>query len=578
MNHLLRIGLFGLLLQLYTCHSTLSTQSTRSTIENEQNPISLKEENNIERQPNIVWIVAEDLSEYLPMFGDSTVATPALSRLAKEGICYDRFFSPAAVCAPARSAIALGMYPSRIGSNHMRTGPWFRSNLSQDMIDNYTKTQLPEGIHAYEAIPPSGAKMMSEYLREAGYYCSNNAKEDYQFVKTITAWDACDNNAHWRNRDREDQPFFSIFNLGITHESQIWARAKDSLWVDRDMEVNVPPYLPDTEVGRQDVRQMYSNIKQMDAQAGEIIAQLESDGLLDNTIIFWYSDHGGPLPRQKRLLYDSGIKVPLIIRHPDQRLAGSRNNEMTSFIDLAPTVLSIAGIRPSEDMDGSAFLGEYKRLEPAQYVFSAADRFDKVRDANRAVRDDRYKLIRYYMTNKSMFLPVAYREQMPIMQELHRLREAGELTQAQALWFRETKPEYEFFDTENDPHELNNLINDLSHTDKITELKQVLAAWQSRMNDPHMADESQYIASLWPNGVQPQVTAPEVSQKNQTLTVSSTTDGASLAYQIIGVDHPDTNRWMVYTAPIKFSSGVKLKIAGDRVGYIMSKVIEIEIE
>ncbi len=562
-----------LILQLCACSSVQRVdQDAAPAVER-----ALLNETASER-PNILWIVAEDLSEYLPMYGDSTVSTPSLSRLAREGICYDRFFSPAAVCAPARSSIALGMYPSRIGSNHMRTGPWFRSNLPQSVIDNYTKTQLPTGVHAYEAIPPAGAKMMSEYLREAGYYCTNNAKEDYQFVKTITAWDACGKEAHWRNRDQEDQPFFSIFNLEITHESQIWARAKDSLWVEHDLEVQVPPYLPDTEIGRRDVRQMYSNIKQMDAQVGDIIAQLEADGLLDNTIIFWYSDHGGPLPRQKRLLYDSGIKVPMIVRYPDQRQAGSRDGDMTSFIDLAPTVLSLAGIPTPEHMDGHAFLGEYRQDEAPSYVFSAADRFDALYDTNRAVRDYRYKLIKYYQTDKPMLLPVAYREQMPIMAELHRLKKAGELTADQALWFRETKPAYEFFDTQSDPHELHSLLDDPAYASKIAELKDALDLWQDRMSDPHMMEETEYIATLWPDGIQPQVTAPEIHRTGELISLSTTTAGASIGYQLVKAHSVDTTRWMVYTEPFDVSGETKVRVAADRVGYKMSPVVEAELD
>jgi arylsulfatase A-like enzyme len=199
------------------------------------------------------------------------------------------------------------MYQNHIGAQHMRTGG--------------NPQYMPPGVVPYEAVPPPSVKMHSQYLREAGYYTTNNAKEDYQFDKPVTAWDESSRDAHWRNR-APGQPFFAIFNFGITHESQVWGRANDSLWVDEDLDVPVPPYLPDNEVGRRDVRQVYSNIKQMDAQVGEILKQLEEDGLMDETIIFWYADHGGPLPRQKRLLDDSGMRLPLIVRYPDQRRAG----------------------------------------------------------------------------------------------------------------------------------------------------------------------------------------------------------------------------------------------------------------
>jgi arylsulfatase A-like enzyme len=555
------------LLFLSGCHQQISTSI--SSVE----PASKTETS--DNRLNILWIVAEDLSHYLPMFGDSTIQTPHLSRLAAEGVCYDNFFTPAAVCAPARSAIAMGMYPTRLGSNHMRTGPWYKSGLAQSVIDNYSENSLPEGVNAYEAIAPQGARMMSEYLRMQGYYCSNNAKEDYQFQRTITSWDESSRDAHWRNR-KEGQPFFSIFNLEVTHESQIWKRQKDSLWVAADLAVAVPPYLPDTEVGRRDVRQMYSNIKQMDAQVGKILHELEEDGLLDNTIIFWYTDHGGPLPRQKRLLYDSGIHVPLIIRFPDEANAGTRNDDLVSFIDLAPTTLSLAGISPQVHFDGKAFLGEYKSTQEAEYVFAAADRFDGIYDAVRAVRDKRYKLIEYLQPDKPMLLKVAYREQMPIMSELHRLKDEGLLTKEQALWYREKKPAYEFFDTWSDPHELNDLYEDNSYSDKIKELTVALNNWKSEAPDPHIKDERDYIASLWPEGKKPVCSNPSITNQGGTVKLS-TNDSSSIGYQMLKADDTLLKSWDVYTRPIQLKQGHKLAVKADRVGFSPSEVVWLEL-
>jgi len=556
------------------CHP----KATETFIQTEASVHKQKKENNKSDQFNILWIVAEDLSSYLPMFGDSTIQTPHLSRLAREGVCYDNFFTPAAVCAPARSAIALGMYPTHLGSNHMRTGPWYKYGLSQEVKDKYSKDAMPEGISAYEAIAPDKARMMSEYLRMQGYYCTNNAKEDYQFIRTLTAWDDCSQTGHWRNRPNPDQAFFSIFNIGITHESQIWARAKDSLWVDKNLDVNVPPYLPDTDIGKTDVRQMYSNIKQMDLQVGKILAELEEDGLLDKTIIFWYSDHGGPLPRQKRLLYDSGIKVPLIIRHPNQENAQTRNDDLVSFIDLAPTVLSLVGIRPPEHMDGKAFLGKFKRWAPAKYVYAAADRFDESYDKNRAIRDKRYKLIQYLEPQKSMFLRVKYREQMPIMQELHRLRKQGELTPAQALWFRNTKPDYEFFDTYSDPHEIHNLIDDPKHVTKIAELKIALSKWQHKIPDHMIQDEHEYIAKLWPNGAQAKAADPQVEIIGDKIKIQNSKAWNSLGYQItISGELPNQDNWSVYTSPVSAVAGKTIHVIADRVGYVPSDVVSLEM-
>lgn len=523
-------------------------------------------------RPNILWLVAEDLSPYIPAYGDSTVATPNLSWLAAEGVCYDNFFSPAPVCAPARAAIATGMYPNRIGANHMRTGPWFMANVTPQIVAIATRNS-PEGLIPYEAVPPPEVKMMSEYLRMAGYYCTNNAKEDYQFRKTATAWDESSNTAHWRNR-AEGQPFFSVFNLEVTHESQIWAKAKDSLWVESDLAVPVPPYLPDTEVGLTDVRRMYSNIKEMDYQVGEILQQLKEDGLLEKTIIFWYSDHGGPLPRQKRLLYDSGLKVPMIIRFPEKQFAGLRDERLLSFIDFAPTVLSLAGIKPKAYFDGRAFLGESRSDEERQYIFACADRFGPTTDNNRAVRDKQYKYIKYYHPKKPMFLHTPYRDQMPIMRELYRLRDEGQLTEAQAQWFRQTKPEEELFDVLADPHEINNIANDPKYAEKLKELREACEQWVKAIDDKNLGAEEALIKQFWPNMDQPATELPLVTKTAQMVSLSCPTAGASIGYKMVerGAD-PGTDNWNVYIKPFKPIPGKDLVVIAHRIGYSPSEAV-----
>lgn len=518
-------------------------------------------------RPNILWLVAEDLSPYIPSFGDSTVQTPTLSRLAAEGVCYDNFYSPSPVCAPSRAALSTGMYPTHIGANHMRTGPWYAGNISDKEAAERTRF-MPEGISFYEAMPEAGIKMMSEVLRGVGYYCTNNAKQDYQYRPTVTAWDGQGNKAHWRNR-AEDQPFFAVFNFEVTHESRIWRKAQDSLWIDSTLAINVPPYLPDTEVGRRDVRRMYSNVKEMDHQVGEVLKQLEEDGELENTIIFWYTDHGGPLPRQKRLLYDSGLKVPMIIRFPGKQMAGTRNDDLLSFIDMAPTAHSLAGIKPYEKLDGKAFLGEFEVKEKRQYIRAAADRFDAQYDTNRAVRDKRFKYIKYYQTDKPMLLPVAYREQMAIMRELHRLDEAGELTPAQALWFRETKPAEELFDTAADPHEVNNLAGDPAHQEKLEELRKECERWVNSFEDTGMMPEVDLIKKLWPNGKAVNTAAPVVKMEAGKISASSKTDGATIGYKFGN----DPNTWKVYKSPVAVTEGDTIQFIADRIGFRPSEVV-----
>ncbi len=526
----------------------------------------------VQDQPNILWIVAEDLSPYIPSFGDSTITTPNLSTLAAEGICYDNFYAPHPVCAPARAAIITGMYANSLGASHMRTGPWFGGRPSPEALQNYQNNAMPKNINAYEAIPPSEVKMFTEYLRKAGYYCSNNSKEDYQFVKTPTAWDDSSNKAHWRNR-APNQPFFSVFNLGVTHESQIWRKQHDSLWIKTDAEVPIPPYLPNTDIAKNDVRRMYSNIKEMDAQVGKILKELEEDGLLEHTIIFWYTDHGGPLPRQKRLLYDSGLKVPMIIRFPNATEKATRNKDMISFIDLAPTLLSIANIEPPAYMQGSAFIGEFRPADKPNHVYGAADRFDASTDKVRSVRDKQYNYIRYYDTEKPMYLEVSYRNQMPIMQELLKLKERGELNDAQALWFREQKPKEELFDTDNDPHEINNLANLPSYQSKLLEMRLLCDQWVDTIKDTGLLEEEKLLAEMIPDGIQPKTKEVQVSLDQGIIDLSSKTKGASIGYKIV----KDTAMakdlaWKIYDKPFKLSSGQKLLTIAHRIGYLPSDI------
>ena len=407
---------------------------------------------------------------------------------------------------------------------------------------------------AYEAVPPPQMKMHSQYFREAGYYTSNNAKEDYQFRKPVTAWDESSNAAHWRNR-APGQPFFSIFNFGITHESQVWAQQENPLLVSENLDVPVPPYLPSTDIALRDIRQVYSNIVAMDQQIGNVLDQLEEDNLLDSTIIFFYSDHGGPLPRQKRLLYDSGTHLPMIIRYPDGWRSGEVDDQLISFVDFKSTALSLAGIRPPNYVDGRAFIGKFSNTPKRRYVHSAADRFDNQYDTIRAVRDSRFKYLRNYNLDKPYYLPLPYREQMAIMQELLRLEESGSLNEIQAQWFRSQKSPEELFDVDNDPYELRNLADDPHYADKLVELRTEMDLWLGQINDLGFMPELELIEKLWAGGNQPKTKSPSISEQDGMVRLSSETVGANIAYQITSVEEDlpaekFSNPWQVYTRPI----------------------------
>ncbi|MFX0556588.1 sulfatase [Maribacter sp. CXY002] len=398
--------------------------------------------------PNIIWLVAEDQSpDFFPMYGDSTISLPNLESLAKDGVTFTNAVSPVPVCAPARSALITGMYPTSLGTHNMRTyTPW--REVNEPLLDS-----LP----SYSPIVPNGVKMFTEYLRKNGYYAINGPKEDYNFERTDAAWDESSKDRHWRKR-KSDQPFFAVFNFGVCHESQIWARGKDSLFVAPET-VPVPPYFPDNHIVRHDFAVNYSNLKRLDDQVGEIISDLKEDGLYENSIIFFYGDHGGPFPRHKRALYDSGLKVPLVIKFPENKKAGSKDERLISFIDYAPTVLSMAVIEPPKVMQGVAQFGAYGVQKEKKYTFHSSDRFDEFYDRLRAVRSKRFKYIRSFNTDLPHAIPVSYREQMPMMRELRRLYAEGKLNKEQSLWLKAPKPEEELYDLQEDPYELNNLVD-----------------------------------------------------------------------------------------------------------------------
>jgi arylsulfatase A-like enzyme len=239
----------------------------------------------------------------------------------------------------------------------------------------------------------------------------------------------------------------------------------------------VPPIYPDTEIIRKDIARNYTNIQRMDEMVGKVLKELEEDGLLDKTIIFFYSDHGSGLPFYKRELYDRGLRVPMIIRFPDKKLAGTWNDELVSFVDFAPTALSIGGVPVPDYIQGQAFLGDQKANTPRKYIYAARDRMDSEYDIVRAVKDKRYKYIRNYQPDKPVMQDIQYRLNMDMMNELIKLNKEGKLNEAQSLWFRKSKPVEELYDTEQDPFELKNLADDPKLKDKLAELRQAHEQW-----------------------------------------------------------------------------------------------------
>jgi len=515
-----------------------------------------------ENLPNIIWLVAEDQSpEWFPMYGDSTISLPNLEALAKDGVKFTNAVAPVPVCAPARSALITGMYPSTLGTHNMRTfAPGRRGNDKP-----YPNLDIP----SYSPIVPDGVKMFTEYLRKKGYYTANGPKEDYNFKKLESAWDESSANRHWRKR-KDGQPFFTVFNFAVCHESQIWKRGKDSLFVD-PKNVPVPPYFPDNDTIRHDLAVNYSNLKRLDDQIGEVISDLKEDGLYENSIIFFYGDHGGPFPRHKRALYDTGVKVPLVIKFPENKNAGSTDDRLISFIDYAPTVLSFAGIKPPKVMQGRAQFGQYATKEKAKYTFHTSDRFDGLYDRLRAIRSKRYKYIKSYDLSLPHAIPVAYREQMPMMREMRRLFAAGELNEEQSLWLSTPKPVEELYELKNDPYELNNLAARPEMHDTLVHFRSVLKMWIAESHDLGEYPEEELIAKWLPKGKQPVLPRLQMEKTSDGIALYPSKKDATIIWKL-----PKDSLWNIYVEPLP--KDIPFEAKAERIGYVDSEVLSFTVD
>lgn len=429
-----------------------------------------------EKLPNILWLTTEDIGPEIGCYGDQNATTPVIDALAAKGVKYVNAFASAPVCAPARSSIITGMYAPSLGSHHMRSTGKF----------------------------PSELKYFPQYLAEKGYYCTNNSKTDYNLKYDVTEiWDESSSRAHWRNRKSPDQPFFAVFNFTGTHESAVNGKEKH-LRIIKDVpadllkspdDISIPPYFPDVPVVRELWARYYNNITALDFWIKDLLDQLEEDGLAENTIVFFYGDHGAGVPRHKRWLYDSGLRVPMIVYAPDRYASlvpgksGSTTDELVSFVDLAPTVLNLAGIDVPENMQGRAFLG--KNLSPErEYIFAARDRMDERYDMQRAVRDKQYKYIRYYDPAKPFTQYMNTPEKGAIMAAIREADRAGTMPEPGKKLMLSSKPIEELFDITNDPFELNNLAGDPRYEDVLRRMREAHKEWSAGIYDSGLIPET----------------------------------------------------------------------------------------
>lgn len=433
-------------------------------------------------QPNILWVTAEDLSPNLGCDGDPSARTPHLDALAREGVRYTHAFATAPVCSPARSCLITGMYATSLGTQRLRS-----------------QFPVPPHVRGFAAL-----------LREAGYYTCNNVKTDYNlrdeaaFIRDC--WNESSPRAHWRGR-RPGQPFFAVFNIMTTHQS------RSSVWPEAEFEREVgakltpeerhhpalaplPPYYPDTPEARRAWTRYHDCITAMDKEVGALLRELAQDGLADDTIVFFFGDNGMGMPRGKRCLWDTGLRVPLLIRFPDpfRDLApvapGRATDRLVSFVDFAPTVLSLCGVKVPDHLQGVAFLGKAAG-PPRDYVFGARDRVDEAFDLSRSARDQRFLYIRNFMPHLSWMQPEGYSDASPFRRELKRLAAAGSLNAAQLTYAAPGKPPEELYDTRVDPHQVHNLAGDPLHRVTLEKMRRVLRGWLLESHDAGFLTEPQ---------------------------------------------------------------------------------------
>ncbi|MHC4643533.1 MAG: sulfatase-like hydrolase/transferase [Planctomycetota bacterium] len=486
-------------------------------------------------KPNILWITCEDINPYLGCYGDAYTITPNLDKFAAEGLLYTNAYATAPVCAPARSCLITGVHATSLGTQHLRSD-----------------VKLPKQI-----------KCFPEYLRSAGYYCSNNYKKDYNFTD-INVWDESSQTAHWRKR-KPEQPFFSVVNFTSTHQGQIngsdeefFTKYRSTLKPEElhdPAKVPLPPYYPDTPMVRKIWTRYYDLITFMDKQVGDLLTQLKDDGLADNTIVFFFSDHGLGVPRHKRTLYDSGLHVPLIIRFPEKYKnfaplkAGRKADRLVSFVDFAPTVLNLVGLPIPACMQGRAFLGGQTGPE-RKYIFGASSRVDEVYEMSRCVRDKRYKYIRNYMPHLPYVQPSEYPDRAEIMKELRRVVEEGGLNDTQKLFWQPTKLVEELYDTHADPHEVRNLAESPDHQRILERMRKVHRKWMAETRDTGLLPEAQM--HILAEGSTPYEIAQSSSKKYRLTCVLSAADRVGKSSQalpkmleLLNVPQPAVRYWAV---------------------------------
>ncbi len=533
--------------------------------------------NNLPERPNILFLVAEDMSSRVGAFGDSLAQTPNIDKLASQGIRYTNVFTTAGVCAPSRAGLITGMNQISMGGQHMRTGG------------------RPEG--GYYCVPPPDMKAYPELLRAAGYYTFNIAKEDYQFSGMLpgsgpfTIWDDENNNNLWRGR-KGGQPFFGMINFMETHESGLFRPlgnkphsflhfimqiVRPAMLMSRGInyeaktvdphKIKLPPYYPDTKAVREDIAKFYNNINVMDAVVGNIIERLEKDGLAESTIVIWTTDHGDCLPRAKRDLTLSGLKVPMVIYWPEAYRPknikpGTADFRLTSFIDLAPTFLDIAKAPKPKYLQGFSLLSDSSN----QYVYASKDRIDEISYRQRAIIDSNFSYIKSWYPDVPDGAHIKFRDNIEMMRDMWKLKDENKLDKNQMLWFEPTGKE-RLYDLQKDPLELHNLVNDTTYTNELNRMRIALSDWLNRIDDWSDIPENEMVEGFLDNGKQKITPLPEITVSGNELSISCEEKGASIGYQI------NDGPWQLYINPLYLIGNEKITAKAVRYGWKESKEV-----
>ncbi|MCG8698068.1 MAG: sulfatase [Bacteroidales bacterium] len=439
-------------------------------------------------KPNILWIYVEDINPFLSCYGVDINPTPNVDKLAENGVLFKKAFTPSPVCSPTRSGIITGMMPTTWG-----------------MHNHHTSRTVESAIFL-----PKGTKTIPEYFKDNGYYTFNNGKDDYNFIYNrkdlydgdfgLQFWYTFEGFGHWRDKERGDKPFFGQIQLegGKMVLPQPWRMAMYDSIVPPENRIDtsllkVPPYYPDVPTIRFDWGEHYNSVRFTDSQVGHIMGQLKEDGLLENTIIFFFSDHGYKGTRHKQFCYDGGIQVPLIVAYFGENETikkGIERNDFVNLIDVGPTSMALAGIPVPEHMEGKdVFAPGFKR----DYIVSVRDRCDFTIDRIRAIRTEKFKYIKNYYPERSYQQPT-YRDTRPEFLLQKEMYEKGLLNDVQAKYWGPTKPVEELYDLENDPHEIKNLAEDPNFKAELEKHRAILENWIKETGDKGEIAEVDYLA------------------------------------------------------------------------------------